>query len=129
MISSLKIVSTDADLKFLVRGLNFIVEVLFSEQDDLGQYAVFEGPQFTSFFVVSNKFVNSTEGLTQCGIEMIFDAIVRPEISRHLPSLENFGDFGPFVAVLVVIFEEKFLFLPAPVVAIDSRVQFIVPPE
>ena len=78
-------------------------------------------------------FVDPSDVLPERRIVVVLDAVIRSINScnetnlRHLPSLEQFGDVGPFVAVNLVSVKNYYFFLVIDWRFLDIRVQVVVP--
>lgn len=67
-----------------------------------------------AFETLDDQLVQSTDGLSQLRVEMVFDAVLGPESRVKLPALDAGCHEGPSVAVLRVHFPEHALLFLGP---------------
>ena len=60
---------------------------------------------------------------------MILDAVVRPVVTKEIPTWQFLGDQRPLIAYLLMHFVQNLRLLRAPLSAYDSRVKVIVIPR
>jgi hypothetical protein len=64
--------------------------------------------------------------LPQLGVEMIFNAVIRPKVAIAVPSRYFLGDGRPLVADLLVQLEQHFLLFLRPLRADDRGIEVVV---
>ena len=86
----------------------------------LGEDRWLDEPHLFGAVAHSQQFVDSSEAPPEHGVEVVLDVVVRP-------SLEDLGDFGPLVAVLLMRLEHGLLLFRRPLFLLDLGVEMIVP--